>query len=76
MDAKVEVVALAVRLLAGKTNLIRKPDLFETFLTDLFGLESYDRQMARAIISDAEHATAAVKKHNTNRKFKKIIKNF
>jgi len=75
MNIKTEIVALAVRLLADKTNLIHKPDTFELFLNSLMGVESYDRRLASEIIAESDRAVAAVKRKNTDRKFKKIVQN-
>ena len=74
MNAKIEIVAMVVRILADK-NVIQKPDAFTELLTNMFGGESYDKRLATEIVEDAENAAAAIKKMNTNRKFKKIVKN-
>lgn len=76
MNVKRELIALAVRVLADKTSLVRKPDSFELFLNSMFGGETYDQQLARQIEADLDKATAAVKRANTNRKFKKITQDF
>lgn len=76
MNIKRELIALAVRLLADKTSLVRKPDQFETFLGSMFGTETYDQQLARKIEADAEKAVEAAKRGITNHRFKKITKNF
>ncbi len=73
MNLKIELIALAVRLASEKTNLVRKPDVFESFITEMFGGESYDRHVARTIAVEAERGIAAAKRVNINRKFKKII---
>lgn len=72
MSFKREVIALVVRVLAQETNLVRKPEGFEVLLTDLFGMESYDRKIARELEEETDRALDAVKRFNTNRKFKKI----
>lgn len=75
MNLKIELIALAVRLVSEKTNLIRKPDSFEVLLTELFGGETYDRQLARNIEAESARAVAAAKRFSTDRKFAKITKN-
>lgn len=75
MNAKRELIALAVRLLADKTSLVRKPDSFELFLQTFLNGETYDQTLARNIEADLDRATNAVKRVNTNRKFKKITQN-
>ena len=75
MDLKTELVALAVRVLSAKTNVVQKPDQFTELLTVMFGGESYDRRLARSIVADSENAVTAVKQFRTNRQFKKITKN-
>ena len=74
MNAKIEIVAMVVRILAAK-NIVQKPDAFTELLTTMFGGETYDKRMAHEIVQDAEAAAAAIKQMNTNRKFKKIVKN-
>ena len=76
MNAKREIIALAVRLLADKTSLVRKPDPFEAFIGSMFGAETYDQQLARKIEADLDRGVDAVKRANTNRKFKKITQDF
>jgi len=75
MTIRREIIALAVRILANETSLVRRPELFETFINDLFGIESYDQQIARNIDVELDRATAAVKRVNLNRKFNKIVQN-
>lgn len=76
MTFKREIIALAIRVLADRTSLVRKPDQFEMFLGSIFGTETYDQQLARKIEADLDKATDAVKRANTNRKFKKITQDF
>ncbi len=76
MNIKHEVIALAIRLVADKTNLIRKPDSIEVLITQLFGGETYDRRLARSISEETERAVEATKRFRTNRKFKKITTDF
>ena len=75
MNAKRELIALAVRLLADNTSIIRKPDSFELMLNSFFNTETYDQQLARQIEGELDRAVAAAKRCNTNRKFKKITQN-
>ena len=76
MNIKREIIALAIRVLAENTSIVRKPDSFEIMLNSLFNTETYDQQLARKIEADLDKATAAVKRANTNRKFKKITQDF
>lgn len=76
MNVKRELIALAVRVLADNSNVVRKPEPFEAFLTDIFGLESYDQRAARVIDEESAKALEAVKRARTNSKFKKIMKHF
>jgi len=71
MNLKTEIVALAVRALADKTNLIRKPDAFEELITGLFGGESYDQRLAKDIVADADKLASAAKRFKTSRQAKK-----
>ena len=73
MSYKTELIAMAVRIAAEHTNLIRKPEPFEALITEFFGGESYDRRIAKDLESDAEKLATAVKRFRTNRKFKKIV---
>jgi len=75
MNIKRELIALAVRVLADNTNLVRKPEPFEELITNLFGGETYDQRTARVIDEESAKALEAAKRFNTNRKFKKITKN-
>lgn len=75
MSYKTELIALAVRVLAEKTSLIRKPDPIEDFINNMFGFETYDQRVARSIEAETERAIEAVKRIRTNRKFKKITEN-
>lgn len=70
-----EFVALAVRVLADKTTLIRKPDTIETLFTAFMGGKSYDRRLAEELVAEATKAVTAVKRANTKRKFKLIVNN-
>ena len=71
MNLKTEIVALAVRALADKTSLIRKPDAFEEFINQIFGGESYDQRLAKDIVADADKLAAAAKRFKTTRQAKK-----
>lgn len=73
MSMKTELIALGIRLVADRTTLICKPDAFEIFISDLFGLETYDRRLARSIEAEVDRGVNAAKRMNVNRKFKKII---
>lgn len=77
MNLKRELIALGVRILADKSNLVRKPDSFEHWLnTTLFGMPSYDQLLAYKIEKDLDNVVDATRRFNTNRKFKKITQNF
>ena len=73
MNLKTEIVALAVRALSDKTNLIRKPDALEELFSALFTGKSYDQRLAEDIVADAENAAAAVKRFKTSRQAKKTL---
>lgn len=73
MNLKEEIIAFAIRTLARETNLIAEPHPFETFMSDLFGFETYDRRTAKQIVAETDKAIEAVKRVNTRRKFKKIV---
>jgi hypothetical protein len=75
MNVKRELIALAVRVIANETNLIRKPSDFEAMLYSFFGEPSYDQKIAATIEEEADRMLDAAKRINTNRKFKKIVKN-
>jgi hypothetical protein len=40
MNAKREIIAAVVRIIANETNLIRKPTAFEAMLSEFFGEET------------------------------------
>jgi len=73
MSYKTELIAMAVRIAAEHTNLIRKPEPFEALITEIFGGESYDRRIAKDLEGDAQRLADAAKRFRTNRKFKKIV---
>jgi hypothetical protein len=75
MNAKREIIAAVVRIIANETNLIRKPTAFEAMLSEFFGEETYDRQIARTIEEESKRVVDAAKRVRTNRKFKKITSN-
>jgi hypothetical protein len=67
-----DIIALAIRMIAANTTLIRKPDPIESFITDIFGMETYDQRLARSIEVEAAKLTKCAKTAKTNRTFKKI----
>lgn len=75
MNIKRELIALAIRALSEKTNLVRKPDPFEDLLSTIFGGETREERLARELDESSQRAIEAAKRLNTNRKFKKITKN-
>jgi hypothetical protein len=77
MNMKRELIALAIRILANETTIVRKPEPFEAFVNSLFGeTESYDQRMARNIEVELDRATETVKRIKTDRKFKKIVRDY
>lgn len=74
MNAKRELIAAVVRVLANNTRLIQKPSDFENFLSTFLGQETYDYRIAAAIEEESERVLEAAKRINTRRKFKKIVK--
>lgn len=76
MNLKRELIVVGVRLLSEHTSLIRKPEPFEEFFSTLFGGETHEQRVARQIDEESTRAVAALKTLSTNRKFKKITKNF
>lgn len=75
MNIKLEAIALVVRVLANKTELIKKPSDFEELISSIFGGQTYDYRIASQIESEAERILEAAKRINTRRKFNKIVKN-
>lgn len=75
MDTKTELVAMAIRALSTKTNLIRKPDALEDVAAAIFGTDTYDVRLAKDVIAEAERVIKIAKRVRTNLKFKKITKN-
>lgn len=76
MTIKRELIALAVRLLADNSSVIRKPEPFEAFLSELFTGETYDERMAREIDEDAARFARTIKNVRRGREFKKIASRF
>lgn len=75
MDIKTEIVALAVRILKDKTDLVATPDTFtEVFAVFATG-KTHDVRTAEAIIESAATVANFAKKTNIIRKFKKSIPN-
>lgn len=75
MKFRRDLIAFAVRVLANETSLVQKPTAFESFLNDIFEIESYDQRMARNVEVELDRAAATVKRVKINREFKKITKN-
>ena len=77
MSIRREIIALAVRVLAEKTSLVRKPEPFEAFMYSLFGdYESYDQRIAREVEESLDETVRTVKRMKTDREFKKITQNY
>lgn len=74
MDTKTEIVALAVRVLSKKTDLVRPNDTFTELLAVMTTGKSQDVRTAEQIIASVEGVVDFAKKTVTNRKFKKITK--
>lgn len=75
MEIRTELLALAVRIFASRTTLIRELSPFEKLYNDLLGIETFDRTIARELDAELDRVTKTVKRVNTDRKFKKITKN-
>lgn len=73
MSAKTEIIAMVVRIVANKTSLINKPDAFESFLTTIFGEDTYDVRIAKNIEAEASRLIETAKQIKTDRQFKKIV---
>ena len=73
MNIKIEAIALIVRILTQK-NIIAKPDPFSELFSVIFGGETYDKRIARTVVETGTEAAEQIKSKNTDRKFKKIIK--
>lgn len=76
MDIKKIVISVAVYILAEKTNIIRKPDPMEGFISNLFGTETEQDRIVREIDVASDKAIESAKKFAVDRKFNKVIKNF
>jgi|1185.fasta_scaffold1386719_2 hypothetical protein len=76
MNMKRELIALVIRIIANETTIVRKPTPFEALFTDLIGEESYDQRAARNIEVELDRATETVKRIKTDRKFKKIVRDY
>ncbi len=76
MSMKKDIIALAVRILANETSIVRKPEPFEALINDLFGIESEEQRMARNIEVELDRVVETAKRVNIDRKFKKITKDF
>jgi hypothetical protein len=75
MNVKREILALAVRILAEKTNLIQKPDPSTEFFNTIFGAGTYDQRMAENLEVGIDKTTELVKRARLNREFNKIVRN-
>ncbi len=74
MSIKRDIIAFAIRVIVNETNLVRKPDQFETFINHICGYETFDQQMARNIEVELDRVIGTAKRMNVDRKFKKITK--
>lgn len=75
MNVKTELIALAVRALSEKTDLISKPDNFTEFFATFTTGKTYDERVAEQIEEFAQKSVTAARKMRTDRKFKKITQN-
>jgi hypothetical protein len=72
MNLKTEIVALAVRTLAEKTNLVRKPDAFEELINTIFTGKSFDQRVAEDVIGTTDELASIAKRIRTRHQVKKI----
>jgi hypothetical protein len=72
MNLKTELVTLAVRVLAEKTNLVRKPDPFENMISELFTGQTYEQRVAQDMIGKTDEVVSIVKSVTTRCRSKKI----
>lgn len=75
MNIKSSLIALAVRIIADNSNIVRKPDQFESFLNTMFGVENDEQRLTREIEESIDQMTATVKRVKIDREFKKITQN-
>jgi hypothetical protein len=75
MDIKKMLITAAVSILADK-GIIAKPDSMTAFISNLFGEETAEQKMVRELDAATDKMIEAAKKMNTNRKFKKVTKDF
>lgn len=75
MNLKTELVALAVRVLAEKTTLVRKPDAFEELINGIFTGKSFDQRAAENVVGKTDEVISIVKSVNARRQAKKQIPN-
>lgn len=76
MNIKRIIISVAVCILAEKTNIIRKPDSMDLFISNLFGVETEQERIARELDVASDKAIETAKKFALNRKFKKVTKDF
>lgn len=75
MDIKKMLINVAVSILAEK-GIIRKPDSMTAFVSNLFGEETETERIAREIDAATDKLIEKVRAMDTDRKFKKLTKNF
>lgn len=75
MNIKREIIALGIRILNEKTNIVPQADPFSELITVIFGGETRDQRLARVTEENLDRATAAAKSAIVNHKFKQITKN-
>ena len=76
MNIKRILISVAVCILAEKTNIVRKPDAIDGFMSNLFGIETEQERVARELDVASDKAIESAKKFVVNRKFKKVTKDF
>lgn len=75
MDIKMMLIKAAVSILAEK-GIIRKPDSMTAFVSNLFGEETETDRIARELNVATDKMIEKARQMNTDRKFKKVTKNF
>lgn len=75
MDIKKMLITVAVSILAEK-GIIRTADPIDTFFANLFGTETEKEKLTRELDAAADKLIEKAKTINTNRKFKKVTKDF
>lgn len=75
MNIKSQLIALAVSILADRTEIVRKTEPVEGFFYALMCVETPEQTLTRTIEETLNEVTGTVKRIKTDREFKKIIQN-